>query len=59
VQLPVRQGERLGRVEIWRGKRLVGSRPLLAARTVEKPGAGSRLAWYAGRTMHHVAGLFH
>ena len=58
VQLPVRRGQQLGRVEIWRGSHLVGSRPLLAARTVQKPGAASRLAWYAGRTMHHLAGLF-
>jgi len=58
VHLPVRRGQQLGRVEIWRGSRLVGSRPLLAARTVEKPGAGSRLAWYAGRTMHHLVGIF-
>ena len=58
VRLPVRRGEPLGRVEIWRGGSLLGSRPLLAARTVEKPGAGGRLAWYAGRTMHHLVGLF-
>jgi D-alanyl-D-alanine carboxypeptidase (penicillin-binding protein 5/6) len=58
VRLPVRQGQTLGRVEIWRGRVLVGSRPLQAARTVEKPGVGGRLGWYAGRTMHHLAGLF-
>jgi D-alanyl-D-alanine carboxypeptidase (penicillin-binding protein 5/6) len=58
VHLPVRRGETLGRVEIWHGKTLLGSRPLRAARTVEKPGAASRLGWYAGRTMHHLAGLF-
>src|SRR5436305_2001693 len=54
VQLPVRRGEALGCVEIWRGKKLVGSRPLRAARAVAKPGAASRLGWYAGRTMHHL-----
>ena len=59
VQLPVRRGQALGRVEIWRGRDLLGSRPLRAARSVEKPGAFSRLGWYAGRTMHHVAGFFH
>jgi D-alanyl-D-alanine carboxypeptidase (penicillin-binding protein 5/6) len=58
VRLPVRRGQALGRVEIWRGPQLLGSRPLQAARGVEKPGAGGRLAWYAGRTMHHLLGLF-
>jgi serine-type D-Ala-D-Ala carboxypeptidase (penicillin-binding protein 5/6) len=58
VRLPVRRGEALGRVEIWQGRDLVGSRPLRAARTVPKPGAVGRLRWYAGRTMHHLAGLF-
>jgi D-alanyl-D-alanine carboxypeptidase (penicillin-binding protein 5/6) len=59
VRLPVRKGEPLGRVEVWRGGELVGSRPLRAARTVEKPGAAARLGWYAGRTMHHLSGLLH
>ena len=58
VRLPVRRGEALGRVEVWRGKRLIGSRPLRAARTVERPGAAGRLGWYAGRTMHHLLGIF-
>ena len=59
VQLPVREGQAVGRVEVWRGRTLVASRPLRAGRSVAKPGAFARLGWYAGRTMHHVAGLFH
>ena len=58
VALPIHRGQSLGRVEIWRGRTRLGFRPLVAARTVQKPGATSRLAWYAGRTMHHLAGLF-
>jgi serine-type D-Ala-D-Ala carboxypeptidase (penicillin-binding protein 5/6) len=58
VQLPLRLGQSLGRVEIWRGRKLLGSRPLLAGRGVSKPGVGARLGWYAGRTMHHLAGIF-
>jgi D-alanyl-D-alanine carboxypeptidase (penicillin-binding protein 5/6) len=56
VSLPVRQGQVLGRVEIRDGDRLVGTRALVAARTINKPGLGRRLGWYAGRTLHH---LFH
>jgi D-alanyl-D-alanine carboxypeptidase (penicillin-binding protein 5/6) len=59
VSLPVTAGRRLGRVEVWAGTQLVASRPLRAARTVEKPGLGGRLGYYTGRTMHDLAGLFH
>ena len=59
VALPVAAGERLGRVEVWSGKKLLGSRPLRAARAVAKPGLGARLGFYAGRTVHDLVGLFH
>ncbi len=57
VSLPVRQGDVLGRVEIREGERLVGIRDLVASRTINKPGLGGRLGWYAGRTLHHLAHL--
>jgi len=58
VALPVRQGAVLGRVEIRQGSNLVGTRDLVASRSINKPGLGSRLGWYAGRTLHHLAHLF-
>jgi D-alanyl-D-alanine carboxypeptidase (penicillin-binding protein 5/6) len=58
VALPVRRGERLGRIEVWEGRKLLGTRPLLAARSVSRPGFGGRLRWYATRTGHHLLGLF-
>ena len=58
VSLPVRQGAVLGRVEIRQGAHLVGTRDLVASRSINKPGLGSRLGWYAGRTLHHLAHLF-
>ncbi len=58
VSLPVRRGDVLGRVEIRSGKRLVGTRDLVASRSINKPGLGRRLGWYAGRTLHHLADLF-
>jgi D-alanyl-D-alanine carboxypeptidase len=51
VSLPIRRGQRLGRVEVWAGSRLLGTRPLLAARSVARPGVGGRLRWYATRTV--------
>ncbi len=56
VSLPVRAGTRLGTVEIRQGGRVIGRRGLVAARSVNKPGLGTRLGWYAGRAAHH---LFH
>lgn len=57
ASLPVRAGQVLGQVTIRDGTRVVGSRPLVASRTINKPGLGSRLGWYAGRTLHHLAHL--
>ncbi len=58
VTLPVEEGERLGTVQIWSGKTLLGSRPLVAARSVARPGLGGRIRWYARRTMHDFLGFF-
>ncbi|HEY7397180.1 MAG TPA: serine hydrolase [Gaiellaceae bacterium] len=57
VSLPVRKGAVLGRVQIWSGGRLVGSRDLIAARSVPRPSALRRLGWYAGRSAHHLVQL--
>jgi serine-type D-Ala-D-Ala carboxypeptidase (penicillin-binding protein 5/6) len=56
--LPVRQGQVLGRVEIWDSGHLLGARDLVARRTVARPGLAGRLRFYAGRTFHHLAHLF-
>jgi D-alanyl-D-alanine carboxypeptidase (penicillin-binding protein 5/6) len=57
VSLPLRRGTVLGRVEIWAGTKLVGRRDLVSSRTVNRPGLGGRLGFYAGRTLHHLAHL--
>jgi D-alanyl-D-alanine carboxypeptidase (penicillin-binding protein 5/6) len=58
VALPVRAGTVLGKVEIRANGRLIGTRDLVASRTIDKPGLASRLGWYAGRTLHHLAHFF-
>ena len=58
VPLPVRQGQVLGRVEVWNGDRLLASRPLVASRSVPLPSTAGRLRWYAKRTVHHLIGFF-
>lgn len=57
VRLPVARGQVLGHVEVWAGSRLLGERPLVAARSVTRPGLGGRIVWYAGRTLHHIGAL--
>jgi serine-type D-Ala-D-Ala carboxypeptidase (penicillin-binding protein 5/6) len=56
--LPVRLGQRLGRVEFWTGHTLLGTRQLVAVRGVPRPGVGGRLRWYATRTVKDLWGLF-
>jgi serine-type D-Ala-D-Ala carboxypeptidase (penicillin-binding protein 5/6) len=58
VRLPVRKGQRLGVVRVWSGDRLLARRPLVAARTVEKPGLLGRAAWYGERTVDNILGVF-
>ena len=58
VSLPVERGQLLGRIELWQGHERLGVRRLVAARSVRRPGVGGRLHWYAGRTVHHLFGLF-
>jgi serine-type D-Ala-D-Ala carboxypeptidase (penicillin-binding protein 5/6) len=57
LELPVGRGEVVGRVEIWSQGKLLGRRPLVAARPVESPAPQARLGWYARRTVHNVVGL--
>jgi D-alanyl-D-alanine carboxypeptidase (penicillin-binding protein 5/6) len=58
TSLPVRKGEVLGHVEIWSGGKLLGSRPLVASRSVAAPGLPARVGWYARRTLHDAIHLF-
>jgi D-alanyl-D-alanine carboxypeptidase (penicillin-binding protein 5/6) len=57
LALPVERGERLGTIEVWSAGKLLGTRPLLAARSVGKPALGGRLRWYATRTVHDLWGI--
>jgi serine-type D-Ala-D-Ala carboxypeptidase (penicillin-binding protein 5/6) len=54
VDLPVRKGQRLGRVEVYEGSRLVARSQLVAASSVSEPGVLAKVAWYAERTADHL-----
>jgi D-alanyl-D-alanine carboxypeptidase len=56
VSLPVREGQRLGEVRIYDRGKLVARAPLVAGRSIGKPGALGRVGWYAKRTFQHMWG---
>jgi D-alanyl-D-alanine carboxypeptidase (penicillin-binding protein 5/6) len=58
VGLPVDEGERFGEVRVYEGRRLVARSPLVAARSVSKPGPVERAGWYAGETVRNIGGWF-
>jgi D-alanyl-D-alanine carboxypeptidase (penicillin-binding protein 5/6) len=58
LELPVERGQRVGEIRVYSGRRLVARQPLLAARSVARPGFGGRVGFYAGRTLTHVKDWF-
>jgi D-alanyl-D-alanine carboxypeptidase len=58
LELPVERGQRVGEVRVYSGERLVARQPLIAERSVAKPGFGGRAGFYAGRTLTHVKSWF-
>jgi serine-type D-Ala-D-Ala carboxypeptidase (penicillin-binding protein 5/6) len=57
VELPVRKGERLGRVEVWDGDELLASSSLVAAADVTEPGFVGKAGWFVERTASNLWGL--
>lgn len=54
ISLPVTAGQVIGSVQVWAGTKLVGQRPLVAARSVAQPGVVGRVGFYAKRTAHDM-----
>ena len=54
--LPVFEGETLGEIRVYQGRRLVARQPLVAAHAVQRPGALGRAAFYSGRALDHAWG---
>lgn len=58
LTLPVVRGTRVGELRVYSGRRVVATSPLVAGRSVSKPGLGGKLGFYAGRTLRHIGGWF-
>ena len=56
IGLPVSRGQSLGQVRIYQHGRLLAAVPLVASRSVSRPGLVGRAGWYARRTLHHMWG---
>jgi D-alanyl-D-alanine carboxypeptidase (penicillin-binding protein 5/6) len=56
VELPVHEGDKLGEVRVYERGRLLARSPLVASRSIGKPGALGRTGWYIGRTAHNMWG---
>jgi D-alanyl-D-alanine carboxypeptidase len=54
--LPVARGTRLGELRVFSGGKLVARRPLVAARSVARPGFAARMGFYARRTLSRIGG---
>jgi serine-type D-Ala-D-Ala carboxypeptidase (penicillin-binding protein 5/6) len=57
LALPVAKGERLGRVEVYDGNRLVASSNLVAADAVEDAGLWAKAKWHATETAKNLLEL--
>jgi D-alanyl-D-alanine carboxypeptidase (penicillin-binding protein 5/6) len=57
VMLPVAEGQRLGRVELYDGDRLVASSPLVAAEAVADAGLLAKAKWYVTQTARNLWGI--
>ena len=56
ISLPVRKGQALGEVRVYAGSRVVLRRPLVASRSISKPGFAGRMGWYMGQAAHRAWG---
>jgi D-alanyl-D-alanine carboxypeptidase (penicillin-binding protein 5/6) len=54
--LPVLRGARLGEIRVYQTGHLVARQPLVAERTVVRPGLVGRTGFYAKRTLSHIWG---
>ena len=57
AQLPVREGQRLGEVQVLDRGTVIARSALVAANAVERPDRLGRVRFYTGRTIDHLGGL--
>ena len=58
IELPVVKGQKVGEVRISNRGRLIARAPLVASRSIDRPGAIARAKWYSGETARNVWSWF-
>jgi serine-type D-Ala-D-Ala carboxypeptidase (penicillin-binding protein 5/6) len=56
VELPVRQGQKLGEVRVYDRGRLIARSPLVAARSIDEASSLDRAQWHVSRAAHNMWG---
>jgi D-alanyl-D-alanine carboxypeptidase len=56
--LPLARGTPLGEVRVFSGRKLVAREPLVAERSVRRPGIAGRVGFYVRRTLSHIGHWF-
>jgi len=51
VDLPVEEGDKVGEIVVFDGRRVVSRRALLAAHAADDASIGDKVGWYAGRAL--------
>lgn len=54
LELPVKQGQHVGRIRVYSGTKLLAERELVAMRAVAEPGALGKAGWYAGQAARNL-----
>jgi serine-type D-Ala-D-Ala carboxypeptidase (penicillin-binding protein 5/6) len=54
VELPVREGQKLGEVRVYDRGQVVARSPLVAARSVQEPSTIDRAGWYTGEAARNM-----
>jgi D-alanyl-D-alanine carboxypeptidase (penicillin-binding protein 5/6) len=56
IELPVSKGQKLGEVRVYDRGHLMAHSPLVASRSISRPGVLGRAGWFVGRTAHNMWG---
>ena len=57
LDLPVKQGDRVGEILVYDGDKVVARRPLVSTMTLSEPSVLTRARWYAGRALDEAGDM--
>jgi hypothetical protein len=57
LDLPVQQGDRVGKILVYDGEKVVARRALVSTMTLSDPSVFTRARWYAGRALDEAGDM--